>query len=604
MKLANIFQDGAILQRDQPLKIWGWAQPGTEITVELQSAAATVADAQGNWSVTLPALPAGGPYQLRANDRVLENIYLGDLWLCAGQSNMELPMTRVKRAFPGEVETTINPLIRQYLLPVDYDFDGPRQDTAGTEWISVEPAQTDRFSATGYFFAKKVHEAAGVPIGLIMTAVGGTPIEAWMSEKSLQWSPERLNQLAEVRVKDHVKKIQAADLKTQDDWHAALNRYDMGLFDKWFDLDYDDSGWNTIRLTEGWRHYSELQQPGAVWLRLAVDLEEGGPGQIDLGTLLDGDTVYVNGLQVGTTGYQYPPRIYPVHEFKKGRNVIAVRVAAIHQTGGFTPGKDRHLLVGGHKISLDLPWRFRRGVTMPRLAGQTFFQNWPTGCYNAMIAPLQQLPLKGILWYQGESNAGRPEEYGRLLRALVHDWRQAWGELPFLAVQLANWVLPNPEVSWAWLREQQSQILNLPRTGLAIALDAGEANDLHPLDKQTVGTRLALQALKIAYGKSVKADGPKLVSFKRQEQGLALEFDEPLMTAGLVTDFEAEVGEAIIPLKAHVSGHKVYLEGPGLEGAAFVRYGWCDSPGGALLYGAEGLPAAPFRFALSPMEAD
>ena len=426
MKLANIFQDGMILQRDTPLKIWGTAAPQTEVSVNGKT---TISREMGEWEITLDPLPAGGPYEISVaslgEEIILKDVLAGDVWLCSGQSNMELPMSRVKRAFPGEVENTVNPQIRQFHVPVTYDFEGPQSEIPGQGWISVSPEQSDAFSATGYFFAKKIQQEVGVPIGIILSAAGGTPIETWLSEKSLQKFPQHLLELEQLREAGYVQTVQDQDNARNSEWYRKLDAYDLGLYEKWQAPEMDDSSWRSMDLMQSWATDSQLQQPGAIWLRKEVDLPAGS-GKIDLGTLSDADFVYINGELVGSTGYQYPPRIYPVAAFKDGKNVIAVRVIVNAGIGGFTFGKDRHLVVNDKKIPLDGTWKFRRGVTMPALGSTTFFQNKPTGCYNAMIAPLHRFAIKGALWYQGESNAGHPEGYGERLQTLVEDWRQCW----------------------------------------------------------------------------------------------------------------------------------------------------------------------------------
>lgn len=594
MKLANIFQSGMVLQRDLPIKLWGTAKPQTEVAVNGQK---TISQEIGTWEIELPALPAGGPHEFKIQSEgetiLLQNVLMGDVWLCSGQSNMELPMSRVKRAFPGEVETAVNDEIRQFHVPVTYKFDGPATDAPGNGWISVAPETTDAFSATGYFFAKKIQQETGAPIGLILSAAGGTPIETWLSSDSLQKFPEHLPALEQVQAKGYIESIQQEEAAQNGKWHADLDAFDLGLHDQWMAADFNDSKWPSIALEENFADYSELQEPGAIWLRKVVELPAGS-GQIDLGTIIDADFVYFNGELVGSTGYQYPPRIYSLSNVKEGKNTIAIRLIANNGTGGFTFGKDRHLLINGEKISLDGTWKFKRGVTLPKIGPTTFFQNKPTGCYNAMIAPLSRFAIKGVLWYQGESNAGNPEGYGERLQELASSWRQQFGlgDFPFIGVQLANWV--HTGLNWSWLRQEQSQLLKLSNTGLAIAIDAGEANDLHPLDKKTIGERLALQALKIAYGQEIIFQGPTPVEINQTEEAIFIEFDAPVTGMG---SFEIEGDQVAIPVKAEINERIVKLTGIALEKAEYVRYAWANNPTG-ILYNEEGLPAAPFRIAL------
>jgi sialate O-acetylesterase len=349
-----------------------------------------------------------------------------------------------------------------------------------------------------------------------------------------------------------------------------------------------------------------------VWFRKEIDIPAsaaGLPGKLNLGRIVDADSAFINGIFIGTVSYQYPPRWYtiPAGALKEGINVLTVRVISNAGDGGFVPDKTYELTAGDFRISLEGKWKYRIGAVMPPLGGQTFFGYKPGGLYNAMLAPLLNYGIKGILWYQGESNAGRPDEYRRLLPALINDWREhfAQGDIPFLVVQLPNYMDPvevPSESNWALMREAQEEALKLPATGLAVTIDIGEWNDVHPLNKMDVGKRLALVARKVAYGDdSIVFSGPTYKTMTVKGRRVILTFDNT--GSGLCAKgsrklrYFAIAGEDMkfIWAKARIRGNKVIVRGKKIRKPVAVRYAWADDPEGANLYNREGLPAAPFR---------
>jgi len=608
--LATILSDGAVLQRNHPIKFWGWTAVNSPVKICFANKNyETVAQSEGSWELTLPPLPAGGPYQLtvcsHAKKLIINDLLIGDVWICGGQSNMELPMSRVKNAYPDEIDTRYNDNIRQFSVPLTFNFHEEQEDISPSAWMRVHPKHTAQFSAVGYFFAQKLHEQFKVPIGLIMTAVGGTPIAAWMSREALQPFPQELA-LANTCLDDvYVQRVQASDQQRTDAWHQALNQLDSGLQEQWFKADLDDRHWSKIKIDASWSEIPDLQASGSVWLRLHLEVPgelTHEPARLFMGCIVDADYIYVNGELVGHTAYQYPPREYRVTNLKPGHNLIAVRVIACHSTGGFVKDKPYKLVWKDTEISLNSAWKYKRGATCERLAPSTFFHYQPTGVYHSMIAPLHHYRIKGVIWYQGESDTYAPQNYHKKFQSLIIDWRAKWkqGDFPFLFVQLANFVPPkSADSNWAVLREQQRKSLTIPRTAMVVTIDIGEYNDLHPVNKKVVGERLALAAYRQAYGLNVVDSGPHLTRIEKTTNELILHFSSIgtglVARGGNLKGFTICIKETEIPVQATIKEHVVVLEAPRIKEATAVKYAWANNPHDANLYNREGLPASPFE---------
>jgi len=620
VRLPRLVSSGMVLQRDAPVRIWGWAKAGEAVTVAFQGKtyrATTGPD--GQWRVQLPALKAGGPYELKidaTNHLVLKDILLGDVWFCAGQSNMELPMRRVRDKYPQEVATANNPRIRQFDVPMRYDFRGPKADVAGGSWVSLTPETVLGFSAVGYFFAKEINAKYQVPVGLIKVAVGGSPAEAWLSADALRQFPKYEQQAAPYRDSAAVAGIKQRESAGVSDWYKRLHQADQGEAPgqpKWSSPSYDASAWPTMSVPGYWADQTPLGMVnGVLWFRKEVEVPAsmaGQPGRLELGTLVDADSTYINGQLVGTTAYQYPPRKYDFGPsvLKAGKNVITVRLISNGGRGGFTKEKTYQLTAGGQALDLRGPWQYKLGATTPPTPGTTTFQYQPGGLYNGLVAPALPYALKGVLWYQGESNVGRPADYYALTSTLVQDWRTHFQQpnLPFLYVQLANINAAKKEPSesnQAMVRDAQRRLLALPRTGMAVIHDVGEWNDIHPLDKQTVGHRLALAAEKVAYGDAkVVASGPlyqalkitgnqATLTFASVGTGLVAKGGGPL--AGFTI---AGADHKFVPAQARIEGNKILVTSDQVAAPVAVRYAWADNPEGANLSNQEGLPASTFR---------
>lgn len=510
VKLPALISDGMVLQREQPVKIWGTADAGESVSVTfMKKKYAATADNNGHWSVTLPSMKAGGPYLMRINDIKLNDILIGDVWLCSGQSNMELPVSRVTDMFATEINEYSNERIRQIIIPKVYNFHAPQETLSATSWKPMTQENVMNFSALAYFFAKEMYEKTKVPVGIINSSWGGTPIEAWISEEGLKEFPIYIN---DKRLYEddaycaHIKKLEGESFYR---WNLSLYRSDAGLHEKtpWYASNYDDSNWQTVNMFSlTWGNDGLNPIAGSHWLRQNVEIPQTWNNKevtLRLGCIIDADSVYVNGTFAGTTGYQYPPRIYriPAGILKPGVNNITVRIISNGGQPEFVQEKPYKLICDDESINLKEEWKYRLGTPMPSTPNMMFFCYKPVCLYNTMIAPLQHYTLRGTVWYQGESNVSRRNEYATLLTAMMADWRRTFSqpELPFYIVELADY-LSKEDISgrkaWAEMRlEQAKAAQTTPNAFLIRNNDLGEWNDIHPLDKKTLGRRVANKVL-------------------------------------------------------------------------------------------------------------
>jgi len=620
LRLPRLISDGMVLQRDKDIKIWGWALPGETVTVSFMGQTySSTADAKGKWEVLLPKLPAGGPHSMEitaSQQRIIvKDILIGDVWVCSGQSNMVIPMERVKDIYEDEIAHCDNPLIRQFTVPDRYDFNGPREDLDGGIWEPLNADTVLRFSAVGYFFAKALFAKYGIPIGLIKACVGGTPVEAWMSEEVVRQFPGNMEIVEQLRVDGYIDSIKQMEEAKVRAWYESIDENDKGIQKghvPWFAPEYDASDWARVKLPASWKEMGLDSIKGAVWFRKEIDVPAfmaGKPAKLYMGTIVDSDRTYVNGVLVGSTSYRYPPRKYevPAGLLKAGKNVITVRVISNDGNGEFVKGKIYKLFGHGYEINLEGEWQYRVGAAIDEpLPTVTFFQYKPTGLFNGMIAPLLNYGIKGVIWYQGESNTDDPKGYCEKFCAMIADWRKKWGQgdFPFLYVQLANFMEAKDQPSesqWAQLREEQRRALCLPNTGMAVAIDLGEWNDLHPLNKKDVGERLALLARKLAYGeKDLVASGPLYKSMRVEGNKAIIEFSN--IGSGLMVKGGGQLKHFAIAgrdkkfvwAKAIIEDDRVVVWHDDIPNPVAVRYAWADNPEGANLYNREGLPASPF----------
>jgi sialate O-acetylesterase len=626
VRLPRLISDGMVLQRDAQIKIWGWASNQEKISVNFHdSTYRASASEKGEWSVVLSDLKAGGPFTMTVtatNTITIKDIMVGDVWVCSGQSNMELPMKRVRPLYEKEIAESENPNVRHFAVPQKYNFNMPEDDLGSGKWESANPSTVLGFSAVAYFFGRELYEKYHVPIGLINASLGGSPAESWLSEDALKQFPVYYEEAQRFKDAALIRRIEAADKTRIDAWYEQLRWNDEGFRDPlkpWFDPHVDTEGWGKMNVPGYWAGTELGPVNGVVWFRKDIDLSASMAGQqakLNLGRIVDADSVFVNGICVGTTGYQYPPRWYeiPSNILKEGRNTFVVRVISNIGKGGFVLDKPYQLICAGQTIDLKGEWRYRLGARMEPLAGQTFVRWKPLGLYNAMLAPLLNYSIKGVIWYQGESNAARPAEYRDLLRALIRNWRVKWneGDFPFLIVQLPNFMEAKAQPSesdWALLREAQRKTLSVPRTGMAVAIDLGEWNDIHPLNKKDVGIRLARAAHKIAYGdEAVVYSGPMYQSMKVEGNRIILSFTNTgsgLMAKGEGLKCFAIAGadKQFVWANAKIENNNVVVWSEEITNPVAARYAWADNPDGANLYNVEGLPASPFRTDSFPSES-
>ncbi|MDR0543172.1 MAG: beta galactosidase jelly roll domain-containing protein [Dysgonamonadaceae bacterium] len=617
VKLPVLVSDGMVLQRDIPVKIWGWASPNESIALNFNGSDYKIsADNDGNWTIELPPQKTGGPYSMTieaSNSITVKNILIGDVWLCSGQSNMETPVSRVMSLFGDEINSYSNPMIRYVKVPLSYSFHGAQSDIASCSWVDLTPETAQDYSALAYFFAKELFEKTKVPVGLLNSSVGGSPAEAWISEEALKPFPLLLNDMRICQSDEFVENMQRLNSLPGRRWAAVLNEQDKGLTEsvRWSSTAYNDSSWKTTDLLDNsWGRNGNRPVNGVFWFRKEIDIPSGQENQMAMlymGRIIDADSVYVNGKFAGATSYQYPPRNYKLPQgiLKTGKNVIAVRLVSQSGFPGFVTDKPYKIVFENRReISLEGKWKYSNGAVMPAVTGGGIsFQNKPTGLYNAMIAPLQNYAIKGILWYQGESNTDRYNEYFDLMQALISDWRSLWKkELPFLLVQLANYMNPSSfqaNSKWAALRDVQLKLSQqIPNTGLAVAIDVGEWNDIHPLNKKDVGIRLALLAQNgennLIYSgpiyESMKIEGNQIIlTFKHVGSGLMIKGD------ALNTFVIAGEDRKFVPAKAEIKNNKIIVWSDAIAQPVAVRYAWADNPENANLYNREGLPASPFK---------
>ncbi len=634
--LPRLVSDGMVLQRDVPLKIHGWAAPGEKVTLTFRSKhyrATTERDS--TWTITLPPQQAGGPWEMTfrgQNTLKVGNILFGDVWICAGQSNMVLPMERVKEKYGKEIAGARFPAVRHFFIPTATSLGGPQKDLPPGSWKEANPQDVLGFSAVAYFFGKAVHEKYGVPVGLINASVGGTPIEAWISEEGFSAFPGIMQTIERNRAPRQQEgrlgggpagssalpsqkgSLSGSSASSPGAALQAPPPADRGLREAWQSTGYHPVGWKPYTIPGYWEDQGIRNLDGVVWFRREIELPAsmaGLPAQLFMGRIVDSDFLYVNGQQVGNITYQYPPRRYtvPAGLLKAGTNLIVARVTNNSGKGGFVPDKPYFLEAGGQRIDLRGEWHFKVGevFTPAPWVPQFSAQNQPAALFNAMVAPLVRYAAKGFLWYQGETNAGNAAGYRHYLPALIRDWRKLWGQgdLPFLFVQLANFMevdyLP-VESQWAELREAQRLALSEPQTAMAVTIDLGEWNDIHPLNKKDVGERLARGAFRLAYGDTgVIWSGPLYQSHTVSCDSIILHFSH--VGGGLVSRdgeplarFEVAGADGkYFTAEARIVGDRVVVRHPGVARPERVRYAWADNPEGANLYNREGLPASPFQ---------
>ncbi|HVU58663.1 MAG TPA: sialate O-acetylesterase [Puia sp.] len=633
VRLPRLIRDSMVLQRDRKINVWGWASNGEKVSVKFNGRRyKTTTGGDGKWMLQLSPTPAGGPYTMEitgTNRITLHDILVGDVWICSGQSNMVHQMKLHSVRYQDEIDHANYPQIRHFWIPTLTDLNGPRSDLPAGSWKFANPGDVLDFPAVAYFFAKDLYEKFHIPIGLINASVGGSPIEAWTSAEGLSAFPDITRTLEKNKNTSYVDSFSHRSAQTSLNHQpgaASTNAgaptgagspapSDKGLSGPipWYDPAYIPKGWRQIAIPGYWEDQGLRDLNGSVWYRKEIDVPASmtdRPARVFLGRIVDADHLYINGQLVGNTTYMYPQRRYaiPAGVLKPGKNLFVVRVTNNVGKGGFVPDKPYSLIAGSDTIDLKGYWQYKVGeVFMPHANSSSFqSQDQPTALYNAMLAPVTSYTIKGFLWYQGEANTGRAAEYARLQPAMIADWRNKWqeGDLPFLYVQLPGFgdynYLPS-ESQWAQLREAQSKSLAIPNTAMAVAIDLGEWNDIHPDRKKDVGDRLALAAEKLVYGMNIVAAGPTYRSSTTEGNKITIRFDN--IGGGLMTSDGEDPQEftiagpdkKFIRASAKIEGDKIIVWSDEVKDPKYVRYAWADCPVDPNLYNKEGLPATPFK---------
>ncbi|MGF2993969.1 sialate O-acetylesterase [Lactococcus lactis] len=491
-----LLRDGAILQRNQENRFWGYTGSEQEVILSYEEILLkTKCDEKGYFDIILPAHEASESIDFKISTAdakiVLKDICFGDVFLLGGQSNMQLWMERLKTRYPDEIEQARNPLLRYFEAPQEPSFNNIKTELTSGQWKRAVGEDLKNLSGIGYFFAKEKFLEDGVPIGLIATAAGGTPLNVWLSEESLTKFNSLPPSYNALKNKEYLKEIQNLDKFYQDNYQKLCEETDEGLHQSWQDPNLDDRDWAEISLSETWNE--KYTFPGTLWLRKILEISDefiGKEGELRFGTMTDADVIYVNGKKIGNTDYKYPPRNYKISKLTKSFT-IAIRLKIYNAPGGITHSKPHILLVGENRLDLNHGWKIRRSSTLPERHKAYFINYEPTGLYNGMIATLQKLKFAAILWYQGESDAGSPQNYGPRFRELIESWRKLFKEpnLPFLYVQLPN-CDTEKEADWARLRDEQKGGLKISRTAMVVTIGDGEDDDLHPLNKKDIAHKL------------------------------------------------------------------------------------------------------------------
>ena len=622
-----------VMQRGKLIPVWGNAEAGETVTIRFNKKSyQTTADADGRWRVDLPKMKAGGPYTLEVKGvngevREISDVLIGDVWLLSGQSNIDVTIERVYPQYTQEIDTYENNEIRLFRVQNETSTHGVKEDIRATNinWKPVNKQNAWLFSAAGYFLGKRMFQQNKVPQGIIVNSWGGTPIEAWISEDSLKTDyPMLIKKLQMYQNDNYVRAQMQANGAANQQWEKMLDETDPG----YADMAVDDSDWQQIDQNNwGWRG------TGSVWLRQHITIDKqhaGKPARLLLGTLFDRDVTYLNGKQIGQTGYQYPPRRYDIPEgmLREGDNVIAIRFINKFGAVHFIPEKPYMLCFGDDRLSQNpmpkdvLPlsglWKMKVGAEMPQCpSSDVSLQNLPTTLYNAVLYPLAPYAINGIVWYQGESNTGNPEPYADYLRKLMGCWRARWNDqqMPFVIVQLANYDgrqqtgFPRPLIpqiapvnsGWAQLREAQRVVAKADaKAELAVINDLGERVDIHPLRKKEVAERIGLCFDKLLYNNKVKL-APEVVSAEANGNQIILTLDQPVQ-AGKIETFEvAGTDGKFSNATATADGNKINILSPLPSNLSplKVRYAWKDNPETANVRSLSGWPMSSFELSIN-----
>lgn len=620
VRLANIFSDNMVLQAHRPIKIWGYAPVGENVKVVVDEQIKTVvSDEMGKWQLLFPPMDYGKEVKVKVvggqNEIELENVLIGDVWLCSGQSNMAMTVNgeggqvynykveESKANYPGIRSFKVIPSVS---VKSGVDVDG--------RWEVCSPATVSNFSAVAYFFAREVHQKRGIPIGIINSSWGGTDIETWMSMDSFQLLPDLFTSKYNNAKVEDIGIILENNEEKRKAFESVVEN-DIGEKEKWYAPEFNSESWEFMSQPQEWGSTALASFDGVVWFRyqfMVLEEDANQAGVLSLGKVDDNDVTWINGIRIGETKGAGVDRYYQIPHgvLKKGANVIVIKVADVIRAGGLT-GKEEDLYIEttGGKYSLVGEWEYKISAETKDLHYEDVTPNLYYGLlYNAMIDPLKDFAIKGVIWYQGENNAGQAYNYRTLFPTLIGDWRSKWGyDFPFYWVQLASFMqkaeIPPAADSWAELREAQTLTLSVKNTGQAIASDIGDANDIHPRNKQDVGKRLACIALHKDYGMTdIIYSGPTYKSMTLQNNRIIITFDNIASGLKVMNKYGYIEGFTIAGADQHFIWAKAYLEGKDkvvvysdkIKTPVAVRYCWSINPDVNLFNSAD-LPAAPFR---------
>lgn len=621
LKLPHTLSDGMIIQRNKPVVFSGKDRPGQLVSIKWNGMLETAeTDDKGCWMVTFPPVDAGGPYKLTVEGSSVKEVndtYVGEVWLIGGQSNMELPINRTYDEFKEEIDSANFPLIRQFHIEMDLAFQEPKNMIEQGSWRTATQENIQDFSSLGFFYAKKLHEELNVPVGIIHTAVGGTPIEAWMKEETLRQLGNYDEELDYWKDPANVKAEVDKDLEVNKSWYTDLNCNDEGLISdvKWYEEDIELNGWKALSIPVMFKDTEDLADfCGVVWFRKTFTISDedlnSNSFRLRLGSLINGDETYLNGEKVGETGYRYPPRKYVIEreDLKSGENTLVIRLSIDAANGGFIPSFPYQLELDYKAIDLTGDWHYKVGHEKDPIDPMLFLHYKPSVLYNAMIHPLRHLTVRGFLYYQGESNTGQPIGYKDLMKLMIADWRELFQEeLPFYYVQLANYIDPAGEEDdhqWAVLRYEQDRArLENEQVEMIPAYDCGISYELHPHDKKTLAHRLAAVALNRDYHITDPYMNLEVNGVRLSENGVEVSvrgiYGNLKMTEELpIVDIEMN-GKWIQIETIQISDNHILI--PITESSKSVtgiRYAWRNDPKGVIYDEATRLPLLPFTYPL------
>ncbi|MCR9288778.1 MAG: beta galactosidase jelly roll domain-containing protein [Bacteroidetes bacterium] len=618
LSVSKLFCDHMVMQQDHEIPVWGWANANEVITVIFDKKNfPTKADKDGNWRVKLPAMKPGESHQMKIigskKEIEIKDIVVGDVWLCSGQSNMEWILKATLNA-DIEIPKSTDQMLRHFKVKRG-GAQKPENKIPDGQWVTCSPETAPNFTAVGYYFGKELRQTQNIPIGLLNSSWGGSRIEAWMSAESLGY---KNGQVMVEKMENDRKKVEQSRLMMLEKKFGEVPKSDKGIQNGkalWAASDFDDSNWNSMNLPGLWEDQGLKGIDGILWFRKEIELtaeQASSEALLGLAKIDDSDWTYINGEKIGESlGAWNMVRSYEIPDgvLKPGKNVITVRVEDTGGNGGFYgEPTSMFLKTENSNISLSTDWKYKMGEY--RSAFRARLNQIPMMLYNKMLHPILDFPIKGVIWYQGESNAGGTDaiKYAEQFPTMIQDWRKRYGigDFPFLYVQLANFRAAQKEPidsDWAVLRASQTSTLKaIPNVAQAVIIDIGEADDIHPRNKHDVGHRLALGARKLAYGEDLVYSGPVFKSKTIEDNRIRIQFDH--VGSGLVAKDKygylkgfAIAGEngQFVWAQAKIERNSVIVWNDTLQNPKHVRYGWADNPDDVNLYNKEDLPACPFR---------